>query len=230
MSLEDASPEVSGNQRFTFVVNGERYGTRDQIEDGRDLLQTAGFDPASDHVLIQLTRPGSKSIGLDEDVDLGEPGREEFRAFQSDRTYNFVGDELGYEWGAVSISETDLRDVMGVQPNEVLILERKDEPDREIEPGSSVDLSAGGTERIRSERRRYRIIVNAREETVNGDTVNYAQLVALAFQPVPTGPDVLFTITYSKGPKENPKGTLPEGASVSIKNGMIFVVTQTNRS
>lgn len=230
MNLDDTSPEDSGNQRFTFVVNGERYRTRDQIEDGRDLLQAAGFDPASDHVLIQLTRPGSKSIGLDEDVDLGEAGREEFRAFRSDRTYNFVGDERGYEWGAASISETDLRDVMGTQPNEVLILERENEPDREIEPGSRVDLNAGGTERIRSERRRYRIIVNAREETVNDDTVSYAQLVALAFQPVPTGPDVLFTITYSKGPKENPKGTLPEGGSVTIKNRMIFVVTQTNRS
>jgi len=230
MALDDTSPEASGNQRFSFVVNGDRYRTRDQIEDGRDLLQTSGFDPASDHVLIQLTRPGSKSIGLDEDVDLGEPGREEFRAFQSDRTYNFVGDERGYEWGAASISEAELRDVMGVQPNEVLFLARENEPDREIESGTSVELSASGTERIRSERRRFRIIVNAREETVATDTVSYAELVALAFQPVPTGPDVLFTITYSKGPKTNPKGTLPEGGSVNIKNGMIFVVTQTNRS
>ena len=119
---------------------------------------------------------------------------------------------------------------MGVQPNEVLFLARENEPDREIETGTSVELSASGTERIRSERRRFRIIVNAREETVATDTVSYAELVALAFQPVPTGPDVLFTITYSKGPRTNPKGTLPEGGSVNIKNGMIFVVTQTNRS
>ena len=84
MALDDTSPEASGNQRFSFVVNGDRYRTRDQIEDGRDLLQTSGFDPASDHVLIQLTRPGSKSIGLDEDVDLGEPGREELHHHAGD--------------------------------------------------------------------------------------------------------------------------------------------------
>ncbi len=230
MALDNASPEGSGNQRFVFTVNGERYDTRDQIEEGRDLLQKAGLDPAGDHVLIQLTRPGSKSIGQEDEVDLGESGREEFRAFLSDRTFNFIGDDRGYEWGAASISEADLRDIMGAEANEILVLERENEPDQEIEPGSNVDLDARGTERVRTRRRRITIIVNARQEAIDGDTVTYAQLVALAFQPVPTGPEVLFTITYSKGPKENPKGTLPEGGSVSIKNGMIFVVTQTNRS
>lgn len=230
MARNKTSPEASGNQRFSFIVNGERYRTDDQIMDGRGLCQAAGLYPASDHVLIQLMQPGSKSIGLDEEVDLGLPGREEFRVFESDRTYNFVGDDLGFEWGAGSINEAELRSIMRTPPNEVLILERQNEPDLEIAPGTSVELSGSGTEHIRSERRGYRIIVNAREEIVDYETASYEELVAIAFRPVPIGPDVLFTITYSKGPKANPKGTLPEGGSVSIKKGMIFVVTQTNRS
>lgn len=76
----------------------------------------------------------------------------------------------------------------------------------------------------------YRIIVNAREELVEQHRLSYEQVVRLGFNPVPTGPDIIFTVTYRKGPHSNPKGTLSEGESVTIKNGMIFVVTQTNRS
>ena len=76
----------------------------------------------------------------------------------------------------------------------------------------------------------YRIVVNAREVFVESRRLTYEPVVALAFNPVTTGPDVIFTVTYRKGPRQNPKGTLAPGESVVIKNGMIFVVTQTNRS
>lgn len=39
----------------------------------------AGNDPADDFVLIQLERHGTRSIGLDEPVDLRQPGREASR-------------------------------------------------------------------------------------------------------------------------------------------------------
>lgn len=220
----------SDEKKFGFTVNGANYETRAQIEEGRDLLQKSGFDPAGDHVLIQLMRPGSKSIGLDEEVDLGEKGREEFRAFKSDRTYNFIAIDRGYEWGASSISEAELRDMTGIAANEELVLERNDQPDQAIELGGIIELGGSGTERISKRRRRITIIVNAREEKVEADHLSYDQVVALAFQPVPTGPDVAFSITYRKGPAANPKGTLAEGVTVAIKDGMIFNVTQTNRS
>ena len=76
----------------------------------------------------------------------------------------------------------------------------------------------------------YRIVVNAREVFVESRRLSYDQVVLLAFNPVPVGPDIIFTVTYRKGPRQNPKGTLAPGKSVVIKNGMIFVVTQTNRS
>jgi hypothetical protein len=76
----------------------------------------------------------------------------------------------------------------------------------------------------------YRIVVNAREVFVEPRRLSYAEVVALAFNPVPVGPDIIFTITYRKGPRQNPKGTLAPGESAAIKNRMIFVVTQTNRS
>lgn len=153
MSLDTTSPEVSGNERFAFTVNGARYNTEDPVLQGRDVLQKAGFTPASEHVLIELTRPGSTSVGIDEDVDLSQPGREEFRAFASDRTYSFTVDERGYEWGAPTISEPELRDITGTPDNRALIFEHEDEPDEILQPDAVVDLAERGTEHLRKGKR-----------------------------------------------------------------------------
>ena len=76
----------------------------------------------------------------------------------------------------------------------------------------------------------FTIIVNGRKKEVSTKTLSFDQIVALAFSPVPVGPTVMFTITYRKGPHKNPQGTLTEGATVKIKDGMIFDVTETNKS
>jgi hypothetical protein len=76
----------------------------------------------------------------------------------------------------------------------------------------------------------FTIIVNGRKKEVPTKTLSFNQIVALAFSPVPVGPNVMFTITYRKGPHKNPEGTLTEGGSVRIKDGMIFDVTETNKS
>ena len=45
----------------------------------------------------------------------------------------------------------------------------------------------------------------------------------------PTGPNVVITVTYSKG--EHPKdGSLLPGQSVKVKAGMVFNVTATDKS
>lgn len=230
MAFDQTSPGATGKDKFAFTVNGTRYTAKDAVLQGRDILQKAGCVPASEHVLIQVVRPGTKSVGLDEDVSLDEAGVEEFRAFSSDRVFTFTVDEVGYEWGAATIDEPTLRDISGTASNKVLILDNKGGVDETLDENGVLDLAARGVERLRTERRVFHIIVNARPAEVANDEVTYADVVALAFNPVPIGPDVIFTITYRKGPKQNPKGTLAEGHSVYVKNGMIFVVTQTNRS
>jgi Multiubiquitin len=76
----------------------------------------------------------------------------------------------------------------------------------------------------------FKIIVNGREKVVTTKVLSFKEIVALAFNPVPTRPNVLFTITYEHGPHANPEGTLMEGAAVKIKEGMIFNVRQTDKS
>lgn len=74
------------------------------------------------------------------------------------------------------------------------------------------------------------IIVNAEKKKTTHTSLSYWEVVELAFHPVPKGPNVLFTIAYRHGPKKNREGTLTEHHYVVIKEGMIFNVTQTDKS
>ena len=74
------------------------------------------------------------------------------------------------------------------------------------------------------------IFVNGQEKTVTGEEISFDQVVALALNPIPSGDNVLITVTYRRGHEERPQGTLTQGQSVRVKKGMIFDVTATDRS
>ena len=74
------------------------------------------------------------------------------------------------------------------------------------------------------------IIVNTREKVVTQKELTFAQIVALAFDPVPAGPNIVITVTFRRGHGDKPEGTLVEGETVKIKDGMIFNVSATDKS
>jgi Multiubiquitin len=74
------------------------------------------------------------------------------------------------------------------------------------------------------------IIVNAREKTVKKEELTFDEIVKLALDTPPSGENIVFTITYRKGPGNKPEGTLTQGQSVKVKDSMIFNVTATDKS
>lgn len=74
------------------------------------------------------------------------------------------------------------------------------------------------------------IFVNTVEKTVTSKELTFDQVVDLAFNPRPAGPDQMFTVTYRRGHGDKPEGSLTEGESVKVKDQMIFNVRATNRS
>jgi Multiubiquitin len=76
----------------------------------------------------------------------------------------------------------------------------------------------------------FTIIVNARQKLVASKELTFDEVVALAFNPVPSGPNIVITVTYRHGPHENPEGLLSKGEHVWIKNGMVFNVKATDKS
>lgn len=75
------------------------------------------------------------------------------------------------------------------------------------------------------------IIVNTREKTWDkNEKISYEQVIELAFGSYSNDENIVYTVTYSKGNNPKHEGSLVKGESVKVKEGMIFNVTQTNKS
>jgi len=75
----------------------------------------------------------------------------------------------------------------------------------------------------------FNIIVNGREKVFSEREIAFRQVIELAFGTYEENPDIVYTVSYSKG-EDRKEGTMTVGTSVKVKNGMIFNVTRTNRS
>lgn len=73
------------------------------------------------------------------------------------------------------------------------------------------------------------IVVNGRKKEFTGATITFEQVVKLAFDAPPQGPNIMFTVTYKHGYGESEGSMLP-GDSVKVKAGMVFNVTATDKS
>ena len=75
------------------------------------------------------------------------------------------------------------------------------------------------------------IYVNSRALQVPAkEVLTFDEVVALAFPNPDKGPNIVYTVTYRRGHGDKPQGTLVEGESVKVKDGMIFDVTRTDKS
>lgn len=74
------------------------------------------------------------------------------------------------------------------------------------------------------------IYINGTPKVVQKERLSFEEIVALAFDNPPTGDGVQFTVQYSRGHSSHSKGSLVEGQSVQVIEGMEFDVTSTNRS
>jgi len=74
------------------------------------------------------------------------------------------------------------------------------------------------------------IIVNGRARQVAGKELSFVQVVNLAFDDAVFNEVTVYTITYKRGEGNKPEGTLVEGETVKIKEGMVFNVKRTDKS
>jgi hypothetical protein len=79
-------------------------------------------------------------------------------------------------------------------------------------------------------RHEWAILVNGRPKIVHHQELRFEQVVQLAFENPPTGPNVLFTISYTGAAGPKPDGTLTKGHSVKVKDGTVFNVRATDKS
>lgn len=87
------------------------------------------------------------------------------------------------------------------------------------------------TQESKEEQKTVTVYFNGRtRQAPKNEVLTFDQVIALAFATPPSGDGVQFSVQYTKGHGDKPTGTLLEGQSVKVKEGMEFDVTPTNRS
>lgn len=60
--------------------------------------------------------------------------------------------------------------------------------------------------------------------------ITYAEVVTLEVPDYPQHPEITYSVKYKKAHGNKPEGILVPGASVKVKEGMIFNVSETGQS
>lgn len=74
------------------------------------------------------------------------------------------------------------------------------------------------------------IIINGRPKEVAAKDLSFVEIVRLAFDDAVFNDVTIYTITFKRGHGDKSEGTLVEGESVKVKEGMIFNVARTDKS
>ena len=75
------------------------------------------------------------------------------------------------------------------------------------------------------------VFVNGQPKTVTKKELSFEDVVALAYNgSPPSGPNWVFTVSYSKGEDKKPRGSMQPDDTVKVKDGMVFNVTATDKS
>lgn len=76
------------------------------------------------------------------------------------------------------------------------------------------------------------VIINGVEKQLANGTkfLSYEDVISLAYGTYSESSNIIYTVAYSKGPKNNPKGTLVKGQIAKVREGMIFNVSRSDKS
>jgi len=138
-----------------------------------------------------------------------------------------------YDWLQEYITGAEIRKLGGISPNEDIFLAiKKPWEDEPISDDKQVNLARPEIEHFYSKNRHSKItlIVNGRPKPWGEKSITFEQVVVLAFGTYDPNPNKVYTVTYNKGPHENPHGSMVKGDKVAVKDKMIFNVTCTDKS
>ena len=74
------------------------------------------------------------------------------------------------------------------------------------------------------------IVEGTPHEWPKGDEITYAEVVTLEVPDYSQHPEITYSVKYKNGPRNKPEGVLSPGASVKVREGMIFSVSETGQS
>ena len=209
------SKQQNTEGRFKIDVNGTVINFQDPVPSASQILREGGFTPTDEHILIRLQNGSSNALGLDEPVDLRNGESAKLLAFRSDCVFRLTVDGGGFEWGEGTISESDLRKLAAIGDDKVLVLERRDEPDRQLGPDDQVALTDAGTEHFQTTKKVIAVFVDDVEKQIDRGSYKTEELIDIL------GVDQGYLLNMLNA--EGQLKTLNPGECVSVRVGMKFV-------
>jgi len=81
-----------------------------------------------------------------------------------------------------------------------------------------------------AEKKTVTIIVEGTPHEWPKGEITYAEVVTLEVPDYSQHPEITYSVKYKKGHGNKPEGILTPGASVKVKEGMVFSVSETGQS
>jgi hypothetical protein len=218
--------------QFNGDLGQKLYEVDDPVPTGRQLIQVVGVSNVETCSVYAILPSGDfEDLRLDETYDLRGKGVEQFIIFETDRVFKIMVDHRQIQWGATTINGKTIKLLAGVDgATHDVWLRGAPQQDRLIEDDELVDVTAAGLEKFVITHRKLSIIVNGRPKEVNQSRLSFVEIIQLAFPDEVFNETIAYTVTFTRGPSSNPEGSLVEGASINLKNGMVFNATATDKS
>lgn len=223
-------PSGHDQKVLEFIVDGKTFQSNSQYITGLAVKQLAGI-PHDTELYLSIEHPWEDElISNNENVNLARPGIEYFFVRKK---LSFSINGQPYTWYKQYIKGIEIRELAKIDTDDDIFLKIK-EPfeDEAISNETIVDLARPGIEHFFSVESAVQIVlvVNGREKNWDRKTISFLDVVRLAFGTYTENGDTIYTVTYKRGPSQNPEGTIVKGDSVRVKNRMIFNVTATDKS
>lgn len=138
-----------------------------------------------------------------------------------------------YEWHQEYITGAEIRILNDIPAeDEIFLAIKKPWEDEPVPDDKQVNLARPEIEHFYSKEKDHKItlIVNGRPKLWIEKTITFEQVVVLAFGTYDPNPSKVYTVTYDKGPHQNPESSMVKGDMVFVKVKMIFNVTATDKS
>jgi len=220
-------------QKYSIKVNRETIISEKQILTGQEILEIAGLSPVEDYeLLLKTNEKGYEPIQLTETVNLTLPGLENFSA-KLYKTINIFIEDVKYELDECYSTPNDLLNLAGYNNKSYYLTQIKN---RGVEIGYQENNDANHKIQLKNGSKFYLhireeqcVIVNTSPYVWLKSTISFEEVINLAFGTA-TNVNSTYTVTYVKGIKEKPSGSIVKGGTVSVKHKMIFDASLTNKS
>ncbi len=138
-----------------------------------------------------------------------------------------------YDWHQEFITGAEIRKLGNIPADdEIFLAIKKPWKDEPIPNDKEVNLARPEVEHFYSNEKLFKVVlmVNLEANPWSVKMITFEQVIVLAYESYDGNENKGYTVTYDRGPHQNPEGTMVKGERVFVKDKMIFNVKQTGKS